>query len=244
MNKRSINKEVIAEVSAMKPGQVFDYSYFNNYREKPTAIAKALSRLAKEDLIKRIERGKYYVPKKSKFGTLKPSENEFLKAITNQNNGETVYETGLGLYNKIGLTTQVPNVITIATKKQKPSKTISGVKIRYTKKNFDISKYDPYLLQLLDAIKDSKNIPDSSPDEIIRIIKTRIRELSLKKVRELKKASYNYPPYVRAILGAIIEIIYNAKEAKELKNTLNPLTKYSFPINELSLPNKEKWGIK
>ena len=244
MNKQSINKEVVAKVSKMVPGQVFDYSCFNNYREKPTAIAKALSRLAKTDHIKRIEKGKYYVPRKTKFGTLKPSENEFLKAITNQNNGETVYETGLGIYNKIGLTTQVPNAIILATKKQKPSKTINGVKIRYTKKNFDISKYDPYLLQLLDAIKDSKNIPDSSPDEVIRIIKTRIRELPLKKVRELKRASYNYPPYVRAILGAIIEIIYNAKEAKTLKNTLNPLTKYSFPINELSLPNKEKWGIK
>ena len=228
----------------MKPGQVFDYSYFNNYRERPTAIAKALSRLAKEGLIDRIERGKYYVPKKTKFGTLKPSEDEIIKVLKNQNIGEPVYETGLGIYNKMGLTTQVPNVITIATKKQKPSKTINGVKIRYSKKNFDISKYDPYLLQLLDAIKDSKNIPDSSPDEVIQIIKTRIRELSMKKVRELKKASYNYPPYVRAILGAIIEIIYDAKEAKELKNTLNPLTKYSFPINELSLPNKEKWGIK
>ncbi|MGM0497727.1 MAG: DUF6088 family protein [Bacteroidota bacterium] len=244
MNKQSVNKEVIAKVSTMKPGKVFDYSCFDNYREKPTAIAKALSRLAMENQIKRIERGKYYVPQMSKFGTLKPSENEFLKALKNKNNGEAVYETGLGIYNKLGLTTQVPNVITLATKKQKPSKTISGVKINYTKKNFDISKYDPYLLQLLDAIKDSKNIPDSSPDEVIRVIKTRIRELSLKKVRKLKRASYNYPPFVRAILGAIIEIIYNAKEAKTLKNTLNPLTKYSFPINELSLPNKEKWGIK
>ena len=117
MNKQSINKEVVAKVSKMVPGQVFDYSCFDNYREKSPAIAKALSRLAKTDQIKRIEKGKYYVPRKTKFGTLKPSENEFLKAITNQNNGETVYETGLGIYNKLGFTTQVPNAIILGPKK-------------------------------------------------------------------------------------------------------------------------------
>ncbi len=243
MKNRSINQEVNDRISSMEPGKVFNYSYFDIYKNNPSAVAKALSRLAKANRIQRVEKGVYFIPIKSKFGSLRPSEEELIKSLTSEEKDNPVYETGLGAYNKLGLTSQVPNSITLASTKQRPSKKVKGIKINYTKKNFDISKFDYYLLQLLDAIKDSKNIPDSTTDESLRIIQARIKELTKPKLRELKKASLNYPPYVRAILGAIIETIYSEKESSIIKKTLNPLTRYSIPINKLTLPNKEKWGI-
>ncbi len=244
MKNQSINQEVIDRISSMQPGKVFNYSYFDNYRNNPSAVAKALSRLARTNRIQRIEKGVYFIPIKSKFGTLSPPEEELIKSLTSEKNDNFVYETGLGAYNKLGLTNQVPNTITLASTKQRPSKIVKGLKINYTKKNFDISKFDPYILQLLDAIKDSKNISDTTIDQALHILTARIKELEKTKLLELKKASLNYPPYVRAILGAIIEILYNEKEARPIKKTLNPLTRYSIPINELTLPNKEKWGIR
>jgi len=243
MKKQSVNQQVIERVSGMQPGKVFDYSFFDNYRNNPAAVAKALSRLAKSNRIQRIEKGVYFIPKKSKFGTLSPSEKELIKSLTSKKNDNYVYETGLGAYNKLGLTSQVPNTITLASTRQRPSKVVRGIKINYTKKNFDIRKFDPYILQLLDAIKDSKNIPDTTIDQVLLILKSRIKELKKTKLQELKKASLNYPPYVRAILGAIIEILYDEKETTSIKKTLNPFTRYSIPLNELTLPNKEKWGI-
>ncbi|MEF8811489.1 MAG: hypothetical protein V5A47_11235, partial [Bacteroidales bacterium] len=155
-----------------------------------------------------------------------------------------MYETGLNVYNKLGLTSQVPNSITLATKIQKPPKTAWGINIQYTKKDFEINRYDSYLLQLLDALKDCKYIPDNTPDGVIRVIRSKIKELSRQKIRHLILASYNYPPFVRAILGAIIELDFLGKESAVLKESLNPLTKYAIPIKSLTLPNKAKWGIK
>lgn len=243
MKNGSINQEVINSISRMQPGKVFNYSYFDIYKNNPSAVAKALSRLAKSNRIQRVEKGVYFIPIKSKFGGLRPSEEELIKSLSSEGKENPVYETGLGAYNKLGLTTQVPNTITLASTKQRPSKNVKGIKFNFTKKNFDISKFDYYLLQLLDAVKDSKNIPDSTVDESLRIIKVRIKELTKSKLSELKKASLNYPSYVRAILGAIIETLYSEKEARYIKNSLNPLTKYKLEINYSTLPNKQKWQI-
>ncbi|MGM0582870.1 MAG: DUF6088 family protein [Bacteroidota bacterium] len=242
MKTQSINKEINAKIDKMPPGKVFDYSIFKSYQEKPQAVAKALSRLEKEKIIQRLEKGVYYIPMQSKYGALKPPEEKIINALKQKEKG--IYETGLSAYNKLGLTSQVPNSITLATKIQKPPKTVGGIKIQYTRKDFDISRYDSYILQMLDALKDCKNIPDNTPDDVIRGIRSRIKELSMQKVKQLTKASYNYPPFVRAILGAIIELEFSGKESADLKKSLNPLTQYAIPVKLLTLPNKAKWGIK
>ncbi|MBS3742543.1 MAG: hypothetical protein KGY69_19000 [Bacteroidales bacterium] len=242
MKTRSINNEINTKIAKMQPGKVFDYSIFKSYQEKPQAVAKALSRLEKEKKIQRLEKGVYYIPLQSKYGILKPSEEKVINALKQKEKG--MYETGLNVYNKLGLTSQVPNSITLATKIQKPPKTAWGINIQYTKKDFEINRYDSYLLQLLDALKDCKYIPDNTPDGVIRVIRSKIKELSRQKIRHLILASYNYPPFVRAILGAIIELDFLGKESAVLKESLNPLTKYAIPIKSLTLPNKAKWGIK
>jgi hypothetical protein len=242
MKTPSINNEINARIGKMQPGKVFGYSVFKSYREKPQAVAKALSRLEKEKKIQRLEKGVYYIPMPSKYGALKPPEEKVINALKQKEKG--MYETGLSIYNKLGLNSQVPNSITLATKIEKPPKTVGGIKIRFTRKDFDISRYDYYLLQLLDALKDCKNIPDNTPDGVIRVIRSRIKELSVQKAKQLIKASFNYPPFVRAILGAIIELEFSGKESAVLKESLNPLTKYAIPVKSLTLPNKAKWGIK
>jgi hypothetical protein len=242
MKTQSINKEINAKIGKLPPGKVFDYSIFKSYQEKPQAVAKALSRLQKEKIIQRLGKGVYYIPIKSKYGALKPPEEKIINALKQKEKG--IYETGLSAYNRLGLTSQVPNSITLATKIQKPPKTFGGIKIQYTRKDFEISRYDSNLLQLLDAIKYCKNIPYNTPDGVIRVIRSRIKELSMQKVKQLTKASYNYPPFVRAILGAIIELEFSVKESADLKKSLNPLTQYAIPVKSLTLPNKIKWGIK
>ncbi|MBS3806719.1 MAG: hypothetical protein KGY60_04390 [Bacteroidales bacterium] len=242
METQSINNEINAKINKMQPGKVFDYSIFKNYQEKPQAVAKALSRLEKNKIIQRLEKGIYYIPLQSKYGILKPSEEKIINALKQKEKG--IYETGLNVYNRLGLTSQVPNSITLATKIQKPPKNVGGIKIQYTKKDFDISRYESYSLQLLDALKDCKNIPDNTPNGVIRVMRSRIKELSVQKVKQLIKASFNYPPFVRAILGAMIELEFSGKESAVLKESLNPLTKYAIPVKSLTLPNKAKWGIK
>ena len=85
------------------------------YREKfseqmsEAAFMQAISRLSKSGEIERISKGIYCMPKKTRFGTILPSDREIVDLFTKQNNGVIV---GYGLYNSLGVTTQVSKRIT------------------------------------------------------------------------------------------------------------------------------------
>src|SRR6267154_2550753 len=152
-------------VEKMQPGEVFAYSSFNLNKSEDLSLAKSLSRLAKNGAIVRLARGKYYKPKNTSFGKLRPSESALIEALTKRNNERVGYLTGTSVYNRLGLTSQVSNTLVIATSKPPPPKSLEGYKVKYVKREFDIRDQDIPLLQLLDAIRDIKSIPDSSPDE-------------------------------------------------------------------------------
>jgi len=46
------------------------------------AYFKALSRLVQSGKLVRLEKGKYYKPKTTRFGPIRPSESEIIKALT------------------------------------------------------------------------------------------------------------------------------------------------------------------
>ena len=76
----SINEKVVLKIKRILEGEIFTYKDFS-FLENENAVALALSRLVKKGLIKRIAKGMYYKPKVSKYGVLKPNENEILKKI-------------------------------------------------------------------------------------------------------------------------------------------------------------------
>ena len=60
----------------------------------------------------------------------------------------------------------------------------------------------------------------------------------------LVSLSNGYTPYVRAILGAILE--HNAADAdimSQVRKSLNGTTNYKQPISESVLPTKRNWNI-
>ncbi|MBF2755970.1 MAG: type IV toxin-antitoxin system AbiEi family antitoxin domain-containing protein [Gammaproteobacteria bacterium AqS3] len=70
-------------------------------------VNRALSRLAKRGELLRPERGIYFCPVKSRFGTHPPSVGLAIKALAEQR-GETVVPNGCAAANWLRLTTQVP----------------------------------------------------------------------------------------------------------------------------------------
>ena len=59
--------------------------------------------------------------------------------------------------------------------------------------------------------------------------------------KELAELSLAYPPCVRALLGAIYELI--GIDTYLIRQTLNGMTSYKLPISETALPNKKNWNI-
>lgn len=243
MSSISISGKINSLINSTSPGIIFTYSDFNISKEKEVALAKSLSRLSKSGTIVRLSKGKYYKPRKTTFGNLKPDENQIILSLTQNRNKTVGYVTGLNVFNKLGLTTQMSNTIVIAKNNMQQSKEVNGIKVRFIKRDFDFTNIDTSLLQLLDAIKDIKTIPDADINESVKVIVANLKKLTQTKLRELVKLSMDYPPAVRALLGAIIDDFFREISSKSLYQSLNPLSKYKLKVSESILPAKSKWYI-
>jgi hypothetical protein len=232
------------KVEKMAPGEVFGYGRFTMAATDEFSLAKTLSRLAQEGVITRLSKGKYYKPKESVFGKLRPSESALVEALTTRNGQRIGYLTGIAVYNRLGLTSQVSNTLVIATNKPLPPKTVEGYSVKYVKRELDIRDQDIPLLQILDALKDIKSIPDSSPDEAVKILLSKIKSISEEEKRQLTKLALSYNASTRALLGAIMDEYMSRVPVKKLADSLNRLSNYEIGISESVLPNKSNWHIK
>lgn len=71
-------------------------------------------------LIAKWSKGKFYKPRQTVFGRLEPAQEEVIRDLL-ERNGETIgYLTGLSIYNRLGLTTQISNVIQIGNRISSP----------------------------------------------------------------------------------------------------------------------------
>ena len=237
----SINEKVVLKIKRILEGEIFTYKDFS-FLENENAVALALSRLVKKGLIKRIAKGMYYKPKVSKYGVLKPNENEILKKILKKK-AQGYYVSGISSFNKLGLTTQVPSTIEIFGKTSSRERKIGNVKIRYVNINKNNRSEDFEYLQILDSLRLIKKIPDSNVNDSYRKLKYQIEKLSNSKIKRLYELSIDSKPLVRALLGSMLEDNY-AEISINIKRTLNNLTTFKVGLDVATVPNRDKWKIR
>ncbi len=226
-------------VDSIENGKIFMYDDIPS--DNKMGIAIELSRLFKKGLIKKVSKGKYYKPKITPFGEIGPSSDEKIKSFIKASNND--YISGISNLNRLGLTTQVPNVITIASNQSSRKVKLQNTTIKFVPKLNQSSKKDIKLSQFLDALNSLKKIPDTSIDEAFRMIKIMIEKLEKKEQQGLAKLALNYPPRTKALVGAILKNVGLWEEAYKLKSTLNPISIYKINISKEILPNKDEWRI-
>ena len=234
----SVAQDVRDFIEKMDNGKLFSYNDIQS--EKKSVVAIELSRLSKKGIVKRLSKGKYYKPKKGYFGEIPISDNEVLKSYLNMPN---TYITGLKAFNEMGLTTQVPKVITIASDMQPRRVKIKNLEIQFVPIKQKIDKKDIPLVRLLDALENMNKIPDTKVENVILYAKNSMIKLSKKEINKLTKYALKYRPKTKAILGALLELLGWDEEAQQLQDTLNPLSSYKVGISEDLLPNKKRWKI-
>jgi len=234
----SVAQDVRDFIEKMDNGKLFSYNDIQS--EKKSVVAIELSRLSKKGIVKRLSKGKYYKPKKGYFGEIPISDNEVLKSYLNMPN---TYITGLKAFNEMGLTTQVPKVITIASDMQPRRVKIKNLEIQFVPIKQKIDKKDIPLVRLLDALENMNKIPDTKVENVILYAKNSMMKLSKKEINKLTEYTLKYRPKIKAILGALLELLGWDEEAQQLQDTLNPLSSYKVGISEDLLPNKKRWKI-
>ena len=240
----NIAKKIEEQIDSIESGKTFTYKDLNIKKEEYSAASKSIERLIKKGVIKRISTGVFYKPKKTVFGELKPDEEKIITPYLFKNGKRIAYITGLLLYNKMGLTTQIPKEISIASNKKRIYISKGNIKAKAVKSYVEVTNENYKLLELLDALKDFKKIPDLDKKSTISILSHKISELNKKQIKELIEIALEYPPRVRAFLGALLENIDENIDIKMLDDSLNPLSEYELGLTKDILPTVEKWNIK
>ena len=152
--------------------------------------------------------------------------------------------TGLALFNRLNLTTQVPKDINLASRVRRPVSKIGNMEVRWVKSYVDVTNKNYFLLEILDSIKDFKKIPDLDKKAAIKRLQTLISDLEDSDRNRFAKYAQEYPPRVRALLGALLELINQRDALHNLKKNINSLTTFRLGISDDILPNSRDWFIR
>jgi len=120
---------------------------------------------------------------------------------------------------------------------------IGNTKIKLVRQRRSPKKSNIQLLQILDALRQIKKIPDATPSEVLINIKSIIALLSDEEKKELSKLTLDFTPRTRALVGAILEELDCKKYTDAIKQSLNNTTTFRFGINESILKYGRDWKI-
>jgi len=234
---------VINKINRFKTGYVFTYSDFDIPVKNQSALKMSLNRLVSAGKIVRLSKGQFYKPEISQFGSLRPAEYQIVKDLLEDDKKIIGYLTGISAFNKLGLTTQISNTIQIGTNIDKKPKKRGKYNIRFIRQKNTITSDNINILQILDAIRFIKRIPDSDVSKSCQRLISIIGMLPEKNLDLLIKYALKYNPGTRALTGAIVEQISTKNNTKQLLESLNTVSEYNFNISEAVLNNKLKWRI-
>ena len=230
-------------INRLPKGYVFTYEDFDIDVNKKEAIIKALNRMVNSGKISKLAKGKYFKPEKTPFGILQPSQEQIVKDLLDEDGKTVGYLTGYSIYNKLGLTRQISNVIQIGKNQTRPKFQRERYTVSFVKQKNTIIKKNVPLLQILDSIKYIKKIPDTNiKKSCLRFLEI-LKGLNLDDQKELIRLSLKYPPSTRALLGALLDEIQENPITYSLKESLNPITKYEISTANEILTKTSDWNI-
>ena len=225
----SYRASILKEFNKEANGTVISVS--NLYREKfaneisELAFLRMISRLNESGEIVRVSKGMYCKPIQSRYGVVLPSENEIAKDYLKGTKGMLV---GYGLYNSLGITTQVSKRKELyssaikAQTKQIGNVFIKKVSLKYTE---DIIA----IVQLMELLHHYREIQDVNYREMIGCFEQLSQHYNDKSF-DLVQKELHYPKWVIASL----------REVLNYYNVQNKLDSYLSTFSAYKVPNMEE----
>lgn len=239
----NIQNQVRNQINQFEAGKLFTYSDLKLDISSPNSVSQAVNRLVKSGEIRRLTKGKFYKPQKGILGERMLSDNEKLKSVLFNNNKRVGYITGITLFNRLGITTQVPSVITVAVGKERWTKKVfNNLTIKIVPTYADVTDENIPYLEILDVIANIKKIPDTLPNNVIKSLNYLLKKFDNTQLKQLTTLSFNYPPSTRALLGMLLDKLGLNDYTCELKASLNPLSTYKLGLDKS--PYTKKWNIR
>lgn len=190
-----------------------------------SAVAQALSRLARKGIIERLGKGLYYRSRTTAFGASRPNSAE-IRSLPIRRSG--VFPSGIAAANLLGFTTQNPARVEVATNGPSLPRLIVGKDtVIHTRRPESWRKLTETDAALLDFLRNRGEPGELSPEETVEKLLEYFREAG--RFERLLKVVASEPPRVRAMLGAIGQQLGEREEQlMELRKSLNPLSRFDF----------------
>ncbi len=212
-----------------------------DFKDMPfPAVAQALSRLTRQEVIQRLGKGLYYRPRQTAFGQSKPNPSQ-LRSLSNQK--DRIFPAGNSASNLLGFTTQNAAKIEVATNKLSLPRLIVGKEtIVHTRRPESWKELSYKDTAILDFLRQGGKSSEFSPEETVNKLLEHFREKG--QFERLIHVAESEPPRVRAMLGAIGQQIGSRKDVLlSLKKSLNPLSRFDFG-NLITLKYAKQWQAK
>jgi hypothetical protein len=188
----------------------------------PAAVAQALSRLARDDVVQRVAKGVYYHSEPTSFGPgIASSTTVAAGTIT-----AALHPSGLTAANVLGLSTQNPKRTEFATTAPGLPSALREFVV-HTGRPLERESLSAQEGAILEVLRQRAKSSDLSPEQTAnRLLRLLADEDQFKR---LARAALAEPPRVRAMLGALgEELNMPPRQLAQLRTSLNPLSRYEF----------------
>ena len=193
-----------------------------------SAVAQALSRLARTGQLERLSKGVYYRPRETALGQSQPNPAAIHRLAATRD--KSVFPAGISAASLLGFTTQSAARLEVATSGYRlPRKLLGSDTVVHTRRPEawkDLAESDA---ALLDFLRRGGKTSELSPEETIDRTLALCREGG--RFKRLLKIAAGEPPRVRAMLGAIgAQIGVYPAALESLRGSLNPISRFDFGI--------------
>ena len=240
----TIAAAVNAIIDQTPTGRIFGYEVFPLYRDAPGAVVRAVNREVESQRLKRVAKGRFYRPREGVLGDVPVDDAERLRDELYRNGRRSGYVTGPALYNRLGITTQIPKTVTIAVNRATQTKDFGTVRIKLVSRRAPISDSTVPLLEILDTLHDAKQVPNASVERVIQTMAERLTHLTPVAINKLQRLALDYySPVTRALLGMLLT--HCGKEVSSaLKASINPTTRFVLGLDPDDWPESRAWNIR
>ena len=240
----SIAASVNRTIDRAPTGRIFGYDVFPQYRESPGAVVRAVNRGVETGRLQRVEKGRFYKPRKGALGDVPVSDEERLRDALYRNGRRVGYVTGPALYNRLGLTTQMPKTVAVAVNRATQIKDLGTIRMKLLSRRAPISDSTVPLLEILDILRDARRVSDANVERVIQQMTKRLAELTPAELKKLQRFALSYyNPGTRALLGMLLTRCQK-EGLPALKASLNPTTRFVLGIDPDEWPESTAWNIR
>jgi hypothetical protein len=213
----------------------------------PTAVSKALARLADRGEIRRLRKGVYYVPKATLLGESRPTEPAMVQKVL----GHRARPTGVTAANLLGLTTQLAGRPEYAAYAVAVPSGLESARLRMRPRSCAV-ELDARDAALLEVLRDRGRDSELSAEDTCARVQSILRgdgdacpgTMTPRRLQGLRDAALLEPPRVRAILGALMSAAGLPSPLwKPLRASLNPFSRFDFGLFR-ELPDAKEWQAK